>query len=62
MKCSLLSRQTKEWISSSQFEDLQEKDLLKDRQLYLCFVDLEKAFNRVPRKLVEWSLRIKGVP
>ena len=25
-------------------------------------MDLEKVFNRVPRKVTEWSLRKKGVP
>ena len=40
----------------------QEEYLLTNRKLYLCFVDLEKAFDRVPRKVVEWSLQTKGVP
>ena len=25
-------------------------------KLYMCFVDLEKAFDRVPTKVMEWAL------
>ena len=28
----------------------------------MCLVDLEKAFNRVTRKVLEWALRKRGVP
>ena len=27
----------------------------------MCFVDMEKAFDRVPRKVMEWALRKKGL-
>ena len=28
----------------------------------MCFLDLENAFDRVPRKVVEWTMRMKGIP
>ena len=27
----------------------------------MCFVDIEKASNRVPRKVMEWAMRKKGL-
>ena len=27
----------------------------------MCFVDMEKAFERVPRKVMEWAMRKKGL-
>ena len=28
----------------------------------MCFVDIEKAFDRVSRKVMEWAMRKKGLP
>ena len=33
----------------------------KDKKLYMCFVDMEKAFDRMPRKVMEWAMREKGL-
>lgn len=40
---------------------MQEEYQKKEKKLYMCFVDLEKAFDRVPRKVVEWAMRKKGL-
>ena len=29
----------------------------KEKKLCMCFVDLERAFDRVPIKVVEWALK-----
>ena len=33
---------------------MQEKYQKKDKKLYICSVDIEKTFDRVPRKVMEW--------
>ena len=40
---------------------LQEKHLAKNKKLYFAFVDLDKAFDRVPRKVIWWAMRKLGV-
>ena len=41
---------------------MQEKFRGRKKKLYMCFVNLEKAFSGVPRKVMEWTLRKKGLP
>ena len=40
---------------------LQEKYLTANKRLYMAFIDLEKAFDRVPQKVIWWALRKLGV-
>ena len=42
------------------FRQLQEKYFAANKPLYIAFVILEKAFNRVPRKVLGWALRSVG--
>ena len=41
---------------------MQEKYSEKKKKLYMCFVDIEKAFDRVPRKVMEWAMKKKSLP
>ena len=40
---------------------MQEEYQKKDKKLHICFVDMEKTFDRVPRKVMEWARRKKGL-
>ena len=40
---------------------LQEKYLAVTKRLYMAFLDLEKAFDHVPLKVIWWALRKLGV-
>ena len=41
---------------------MQEEFRGREKKLYMCFVDLKKAFDRVPRKVMKWALRKKSLP
>uniref|UniRef100_A0A914XJV1 Reverse transcriptase domain-containing protein n=1 Tax=Plectus sambesii TaxID=2011161 RepID=A0A914XJV1_9BILA len=41
---------------------LMEKHREKQQPLHLAFIDMEKAYDRVPRDLIWWALRKKQVP
>ena len=40
---------------------LQVKYIAANKLLYFAFIDLEKAFDRVPRKVLWWTIRSPGV-
>ena len=41
---------------------MQEEFRDKKKKLYMCFVDTDNAFDRVPRKMMEWAMRKKSLP
>ena len=51
----VLGRGTKDAIFV--VRQLQEKYLAANKRLYMAFLDLEKAFDRVHRKVIRWALR-----
>ena len=40
---------------------MEEEYTEKDKKLYICFVDLKKAFDRIPKRVTQWALRKKGL-
>ena len=40
---------------------MQEKYVGKRKDLFFAFVDLEKAFDRIPRKVLWWAMRSLGI-
>ena len=42
------------------WEGCKKSIMLKEKKLYICFVDLEEAFDRVQRKLLVWVIRKKN--
>ena len=42
-------------------QQMQEKFKVKNKKLYFGFVDLEKAFDQVPREVLRWAMCKLGV-
>ena len=44
-----------------QLQDSYKRDIEENTGNWWAFVDLDKAFDRVPRKVVEWAMKKLGV-
>ena len=44
------------------YETVSGEVLPEENKLFHIFVDLEKAFDRVPREVIAWAIRRQGVP
>ena len=40
---------------------LEEEYHAKVEKWWICFLDLEIAFDSVPRKVLKWAMRMKGI-
>ena len=38
------------------------KSIIPKEKSCMCVLDIEKAFDRVPRKVLEWVMKKKGIP
>ena len=62
MTCNLVScLAVAQLMLYSYEEQLQEKHLAKNKKLYFAFVDLEKVFGRVPRKVIWCTMQKLGI-
>ena len=57
----LVSEQEKHNRCSIYSTAITGKILGKKRELWMAFIDLEEAFDRVPREVIWWALRESGV-
>ena len=46
----------------SKYEGCKKNIKLTTKECTCFFVDLEKAFDRVPQRVMEWAMRKKGLP
>ena len=61
MKCNLTLCLRGTIDAESIMRKLQDEYLAKGKKLQMCFEDEDKAFNRVPRKVLEWVMQKKGI-